>query len=157
MRGWLYSMNMKVLKATQLAQKIIKENVYLTLATSWKDKPWASPVCYFTDPKGNFYFASQMHSVHIQNISQNPHVSWAIFDSNVPEGTGVGVQIKGTATLVGPRACKGVMGCCRASIHAVLEYEAYRLFKLTPQRIYVTDPEALVDRRMEVMKPLVRA
>jgi uncharacterized protein YhbP (UPF0306 family) len=151
MNAYMYSMWMKVLKGAELAKKIIKESIYLTLATSWKDKPWASPVCYFTDAEGNFYYASQMHSVHTKNILKNPKVSWAIFDSHAAEGTGVGVQIKGRATLVGPRAYQRIVHSGgRDSIRAVLDYPLYRLFKLTPQRMFVTDPESEVDKREEV-------
>lgn len=145
------------MKGTQLAQHIIKTNAYLTLGTSLNNKPWVSPVCYFVDARCIFYYASQMESVHTKNILQNPNVSWTVFDSHAPDGTGVGVQIWGKAELVGPRSYATAMrSCYRPSIREVLEISSYQLFKLTPQQIYVTDPNAKVDKRVEITKALLR-
>lgn len=144
---------MKRMKGAQLAKHIITSNAYLTLGTSHNNMPWVSPVCYFVDEQCNFYYASQIGSVHTKNILDNQKVAWAIFDSHAPDGEGVGVQIWGKAELVSARSYATAMrSCYRPSIREVLEISSYRLFKLTPSRIYVTDPDEVVDKRKSVSK-----
>lgn len=138
----------------KLAKRIIKQNIYLSLGTySPESGSWVSPVCYFLDKKYNFYYASQLTSVHTKNIIKNSTISFAIFDSHMEEGTGVGVQIAGKAALVKDSELREVLKVYKSKFVSPELFQgeaAYRLFRLTPQQVFVTDPEAKVDRRVKV-------
>lgn len=147
---------MKQNELNRLAADVIKNNIYLTLATTDGKTPWSSPLFYCVDSDYNFYFISQMDSVHTQNILVNPKVAFSIFDSHVPEGKGNGIQASGSVSLL-----KNM-----SEIEEALKYyhttfvkctsddfdgsKPYRLFKLIPDKFYVLDPDADVDKRVEV-------
>jgi uncharacterized protein YhbP (UPF0306 family) len=66
----------------QLAMRIIKENKFLSLATSdAAGNLWATPLSYCVDENLNFYFVTAMDSTHTEHILQNPNVAFSIFDS----------------------------------------------------------------------------
>jgi uncharacterized protein YhbP (UPF0306 family) len=79
------------------AKEIIEQNNYMVLATCNKNRnPWASVVFYAYDYEYNFYFISAADSLHVKNLSENPNVAIAIFDSKQAFGLSEGVQIEGT-------------------------------------------------------------
>jgi len=148
-------MNQAQLRA--LAQRMVKANVYMTLATADK-KPWAAPVFYCPDKQGNFYYASQMKSVHSRHILKNHRVAFAIFDSHQPEGTGNGVQGFGRAELVKEPQIAAALRWYKTTYLPMIPdsfrgQAPYRLFKITPRHWYVLDPDAHVDSRVEVGRP----
>jgi uncharacterized protein YhbP (UPF0306 family) len=139
----------------KLAATIVGQGIYLTLATA-DPLPWAAPVYYCVDHQYNFYFSSQLDSVHSQHILRNPSVAFAIFDSHAKEGTGNGVQGIGTARL---------LESVEELEHALHYYSSnfvscsvsdfdgskpYRLFQITTERLFVLDPDDPVDKRLEV-------
>lgn len=139
----------------KIAKEIINNNIYLTLATSDK-LPWAAPLYYCKDDDFNFYFISQMQSVHIKHLLKNPEVAIAIFDSNAPEGEGNGVQASGKAMLLESEeeiidALKyyhtSFISCSPKDFDGS---KPYRLFKVISDKFFVLDPEAEVDKRVEV-------
>lgn len=147
-------MNNKQTVLNQVAQKILRENIYLTLATADK-KPWASPVYYCLDPDFNLYFISLNSSIHAQNISKNKEVAFAVFDSRQKEGTGQGVQGSGKAhQLKGFEVLDGLRWYhtkyVPMNLATLRKVGYYRLFKLIPEKLFVLDPEAAVDKRVEV-------
>ena len=136
-----------------LTQTIIRENKYLTLATAGR-APWAAPLYYCSDAKTRFWVISRPGSCHIRHITKNNRVAFAIFDSHAPEGTGNGVQASGRMTM-----CRGKMvteglrhyhtsfiPCSTAS----LTHGLYRLYCIQPDHFWVLDPNAPVDKRIEV-------
>ncbi len=144
---------MNKLKST--VQDIIKSNIYLTLATS-DGKPWAAPLFYCTDSAYNFYFISQMDSLHIHHILNNPYVAFAIFDSMAKEGTGTGVQGSGKVSLLeSTEEIEIALNYYHTSFISCTPKDftgdkPYRLFKLTPDTFYTQDPDADVDKRVKV-------
>lgn len=137
------------------AVKILKSNIYLTLATTDGELPWAAPLFYCIDGNSNFYFISQMDSVHIVQILKQPKVAFAIFDSHQPEGEGNGVQGTGTVFLLeGNEVVEGLKHYSTTFIDLKPESLAspspYRLFKLQTNSFFVLDPEAKTDKRVEV-------
>lgn len=85
----------------EIAKKIIEENIYMTIATSDENGiPWVAPLFYAVDDSYNFYFISQLSSLHSKHILKNPNVAFAIFDSHQKEGSGSGVQGSGKAYLL---------------------------------------------------------
>jgi nitroimidazol reductase NimA-like FMN-containing flavoprotein (pyridoxamine 5'-phosphate oxidase superfamily) len=138
-----------------LAKDIISHNTYLTLGTSSDNISWSSPVHYAVSDKYEFYFISQMKSIHAQNIIKNPQVSFAIFDSHQEVGKGTGVQASGKAKML----VEGDMvealvwykpGYLNNKIGAFLGSSPYRFFKIIPEHIYIADPNSDIDRRIEV-------
>lgn len=145
-------MRKKSLRA--IAKNIIQDNQYLSLATSdKKGKPWVSPVYYCCDDKYNFYYASQVNSVHSKNIFRNPTVAYAIFNSTVPEGKGLGLQIAGKAQIVQEKELPQALPYYHSlfvTAEMLTKKGPYKLFKIIPQKIFIQDPEAKVDRRVAV-------
>ncbi len=138
----------------QLARDIIKSNHHLTLGTADGD-PWVAPVYYCVDSQFNFYYASQLDSVHTKHILNNPTVAFAIFDSNQKEGTGNGIQAKGKAyVLEGDKIDEALKWYHTTFIECKKESymspAPYRLFKITPEKFYIQDPDAKIDKRVEV-------
>ncbi len=80
------------------AKKVINEILYITIATCDRNnQPWNSPVYSAFDKDYNFYWASWKENQHSKNIKENGKVFVVIYDSTVPEGTGFGVYMRGTA------------------------------------------------------------
>src|SRR5579862_4020147 len=88
-------------KYNDIATEIVKEASYITIATCNKNnEPWIAPTTFWIDEKQNFYFVSHKESKHVQHIMENPNLAISIYNSSVREGTGKGVQFKGTGKLI---------------------------------------------------------
>ena len=60
----------------QLARKILKENKFLSLATTDKNGDvWATPLSYALDEEYNFYFTTAVDSTHVEHIKKNPYIA----------------------------------------------------------------------------------
>lgn len=137
------------------AKAILKSNIYLTLATTDGNLPWAAPLFYCLDEKFNFYFISQMDSLHTINILKQSKVSFAIFDSHQKEGEGNGVQWLGTVALLEwDEIIDGLKYYSTSFLNLTPEILSepapYRLFKLKPDNFFVLDPDTETDKRVEV-------
>lgn len=144
---------MKTLRCNQLARQIIRDNIYLTLATTDGRLPWVSPLYYCTDPDCNFYFISQTRSRHSRYIQHNPQVAFAIFDSHAPEGKGNGVQGLGQARQLHWREIPQALKYYHTSFvpmvpQALMGKNPYRLYKITSSKYYVLNEDAVTDRRL---------
>ncbi|HVZ11756.1 MAG TPA: pyridoxamine 5'-phosphate oxidase family protein [Patescibacteria group bacterium] len=85
------------------AREIISNIIYITIATADKNgQPWNSPVYSAFDENYNFYWNSWKESQHSKNISENPHVFLAIYNSTLPEGSGahIGVYVQAKAEII---------------------------------------------------------
>lgn len=135
-----------------IAKDIIRKSIYMTLATSDGAAPWASPLYYVYDGKNTFYFLSQIDSLHSQNIAHNPQISFAIFDSRQPAGTGNGVQGKGQAHLLSDDEVAEARNhyCISPENTAFADNPLYRFYKIIPDSLYVLDPSSSIDVRKEV-------
>jgi len=142
-------------KINRKAKDIIDSNIYLSLATTDKEKPWIAPLYYCKDGRYNFYFISQPSSVHIKHLDHSNEVAFAIFDSHQPEGQGNGVQGYGKVELLeGDAITEGLKYYSTSFIDLKAESlqspSPYRLYKMTPDKVYILDSEADVDKRIEV-------
>lgn len=139
----------------QLGKSIIKNNIYLTLATS-NTNPWIAPLFYCADENFNFYFISQLDSTHSKHVRINPNVAFAIFDSHIEEGKGNGIQASGKAYLLSEsldieNALKYYhTNFVEITKESVSGSSSYKLFKIVPDHFFVLDSEAKVDKRVEV-------
>lgn len=138
----------------QIAKQIIAENLYMTLATTDGQYPWASPVFYAETGNYEFYFFSSKDSLHAMNIENNPHVSAAIFTSTLPPEESNGVQIKGQVEMI---KLSGLITAIKNfySKRSLEEFKkffkdynkpekywgasTFRFYKLIPEKIYVLD------------------
>lgn len=151
---------------TTTAKRILQENLYMSLSTCDGKTPWVAPLYYWMDDDYALYFASPTDTLHAQHILKNPAVAVAIFDSRQPEGTGTGVQIEGTASLVDEKEYPRVLelrnrkkypDAQERAKHPV-DQEKYtgikRIFKIVPSKFYMPDEEYWekhkLDRRVEV-------
>ena len=137
-----------------LAKDIIKNNIYLTLGTA-DVNPWVAPLFYCVSENYNFYFISQLDSLHTKQMLKNPKVAFSIFDSHAKEGKGQGVQAMGNIHMITEDELETEINNYHTTFIEIkpefLKGDApYRLFKLTPSEIWVTDPEAKVDKRVKV-------
>lgn len=140
----------------KIARYIIKENIYLTLATCDGETPWSAPLFYCVDDNYNFYYISQIDSIHTKHILKNPKVSFSIFDSHDPEGQGNGIQASGNAYLLEKE--KDIKEALKHYHTTFISCKPedfdgskpYRLFKITHEKIYILDPDTEVDKRIEV-------
>lgn len=136
--------------ANKKAKRIIKENIFMSLATCDKKHiPWDSPVRYYLDKNYNFYFVSSKYSKHMRNIESNPNVAFSIFDSRARGDDIDGVQVKAKAKVLGRLELLKVVKI----IYAILEYSVktpsvikqykgisvMRLVKISPLEIYKYD------------------
>ena len=88
-------------EAARLARTIVDANAYMTLATAdAAGDPWASPVWFAHDRHTRYVWVSRPEARHSRNIADRENVGIVIFDSTVPIGTGQGVYIEATATVV---------------------------------------------------------
>jgi nitroimidazol reductase NimA-like FMN-containing flavoprotein (pyridoxamine 5'-phosphate oxidase superfamily) len=79
-------------------KEIIAQNLYITIATvDENNNPWISPLFFAFDENFNFYWNSPADSKHSSYLKKNKNVAIAIFDSQMPEGTGEGVYVQAEA------------------------------------------------------------
>ena len=143
------------------AQSILSKCMYMVVGTSTKDgKPWVAPVLYVYDDNYDFYFLSAIDAVHSENITKNPLVPVAIFDSNQKIGVTEGLQLEGKAEFVGEdEIVKAINLYCqkvfpgstlpptkRYKPEEYLGASEFRFFKVTLSEAYVTGE----DRRVKI-------
>lgn len=74
---------------------------YCALGTNDKEGVWVNPVYFAYDDKYNFYFISQPHSRHMQNMAENSQVSLAIYSTaQDTQGDVTGIQLVGKARIL---------------------------------------------------------
>ncbi len=77
-------------------KSFIQDTKYFCLGTSdTEGNVWTAPMTYVADDNLNIYFHSALDSVHIENIKENPAVSFSIYDSNQMLSEIDGLQGKG--------------------------------------------------------------
>lgn len=149
----------------QLARDIITNNEYLTLATTDEaGNPWTCILAYAYDENYSFYFVSLPTAQHSQHITRNSNVSFTIFDSHQDFGKGVGLQGTGVVTEVKNEEFEkvssvyfsrqypygNILNEFMEGLQKLLKSGVYRFYKLTPKQVWINDPNADTDRRVEV-------
>lgn len=149
----------------QRARDIINHNEYLTLATIDEDgKPWTCILAYSFDTDYSFYFVSLPTANHSKHLVQNPTISFTVFDSHQDFGKGVGVQGVGVvaeapkdetetiSTIYFSRSYPygNIHNEFMDGLKKLLHDGTYRFYKLTPTHVWINDPDADTDRRVEV-------
>ncbi len=148
----------------KLARNIVHRNIYLTLSTTDGKSPWIAPLYYVTDSNYTFYFFSNRNSKHAKHIRKNSNVAIAIYDSNQAGGEGNGIQMKAKAYEVPLKELPKVLTLygkkyytdTKPKFSLLLTLKKFfgksslRFYKITPQQVYVLDPEDPVGKRVQV-------
>ena len=145
------------------AKEIISRVRYMTIASVSEDgQPWNAPVYFGFDERCNLYWTSAEESQHSRNIERNRDVFIVIYDSTVPEGTGLGVYIQARARALGDEgAITRAAGLLYARAgkeppapEAFCGDRPRRMYEAVPDRIWVNAVRSvgtdLVDVRVEV-------
>lgn len=95
---------------------------YCCIATVDPKGVWSNPVYFSWDDNFNFYFISQMHSRHMQNIQKNQRISAAIYKTE-QKGDIAGIQLEGTAKILTETDSKKKYNTLMTLIMAELDME----------------------------------
>lgn len=135
-----------------IAIDIIKNNIYLTLATTDGKTPWAAPLHYCFDSDFNLIYISHPTSLHSQNIKKSTRVAFTIFDSTQAEGAGNGIQGDGTVIELDDdeeiKALKVYKTIFVESTPEKIHEAGYKVYEIIPEHFYIQDPNG--DERIEV-------
>jgi Pyridoxamine 5'-phosphate oxidase len=118
---------------------IVDDNRYMVLATADEaGRPWASPVYFANSSYGEFFWVSSPEATHSRNIAVRPEVGIAIFDSQVPIGTGQGVYMRAVAEQVtGDEVRRGIEVFSRRSVaHGGVAWTPEDVGGATGMRLY---------------------
>lgn len=159
----------------QAVDKLLKENLYLTLAVAdKKGTPWIANLYYAYDNDYSIYWYSSKETVHSKLIRQNPKVAISIFNSTAVgddvdavyieakahEVTSKVELLKGLAVYA-TKMIKTKFAKKDASARFKKQYKDFqsksklRMYKATPVKVYKLAPsemynEKFVDSRIEV-------
>jgi hypothetical protein len=121
-------------------------------------------VAYVVDDSWNFFWFSATDSRHSINISENPKVAGAIFDSTASSDLADGVQIIGIARPLMESEVLFIYELYWTSSFPDLAVRRrwqrpmsdfigsalQKFYRLAPVEIYKCDPQSVVDRRIKV-------
>ena len=153
------------------AAKIIEKNIYMCLATAdLNGIPWNVPVYYAFDEQYNFYWYSRKNTRHSKLIRKNNYVAVAIFNSKQAGEDDGGVYIRGIAHEVKKKDMAKALEVyfSRSENNDRTKMKFYtdhpedflaksvlRMYKMTPEKMYVSNPatkwhEKWIDTRRRV-------
>ena len=150
----------------QKAKDIIEKIKYITIATvSINSIPWNTPLYSAFDENYNFYWASDQKGQHSKNIAKNNNVFLVIYDSTVPEGTGVGVYIQAKVYKLNEskdiknalKYLDGRVNKKKNPLTRIAEFQGNkprRIYKAVPKKLWMNvDGEIdgyFIDKRIEI-------
>ncbi len=149
----------------KIARQIINQNIYLSLATSFKNRNWIAPLFYVTDKKYLFYFISEHKSLHAQHIRKNPNSAVTIFNSQEKPEQVNGIQMSCRATELNSKikpVIKLIYQKTEAELlklrfpdhlnpESYLGKSPFRIYQITPKDVYILDPKIThTDKRIKV-------
>lgn len=149
----------KIIKAVGIIKKI----EYLNIASITPEgMPWNSPVYTAYDNKLNFFWFSWKKNQHSINIRNNQNVFVTIYDSTVPEGTGIGVYFSGKAyelsnikeMLVGMIVCYKRIKHKRRAVREFLKHFPRRVYKFTPEKAWINGDSDIKGNVIDIRQEL---
>ena len=133
---------------TKKVAEILQTIRYATIATVTPDgQPWNTPVAHILDQDLTIYWASDKNNQHSKNIRSSPVAYAVIYDSTVPEGEGEGVYIQAEAVEISsPEEVLHIRKLLKGESHVARDNEflgddVRRMYKLTPQHMWINDAE----------------
>lgn len=132
----------------QRTDNILKNNLYLTMATATKSgHPWISPLFYVHDQHNRLYWYSRKTARHSKLLMCNHKVAVTIFDSHAVGDAVDGLYIQGRAREVSPKELKNVLPLYTKKLYAKIldktKHNPSDFMKESPLRMYVAIPEKL--------------
>lgn len=86
----------------ETVKNILNEIIYINVATvDGGGQPWNTALYSAFDEEYNYFWVSDRQGQHSKNVGANEKVFLSVYDSTVPEGTGVGVFILAKAYELG--------------------------------------------------------
>ena len=120
----------------------LEQNRMMTLATCKDDVPWAASVMFAYDGRLNLYFISKPDTRKTQNLLDNPKVSATINQIQKTPGKVIGVQLEGSAEMLGKTKNKQELEIFKNRFNWAEKYlHDHELFKIAPKKIYYLDDE----------------
>ncbi len=118
----------------------------------------------------NFYWASWKENQHSKNIQENENVFVVIYDSTVPEGTGFGVYMNGTARQLEKKDILEILKALKLlyarkskkprKAEEFLGILPRRIYKFVPEQVWVNSEgkvkSSFVDSRIDITKDILR-
>ncbi|HLV99464.1 MAG TPA: pyridoxamine 5'-phosphate oxidase family protein [Ktedonobacterales bacterium] len=145
---------------SKLAQAILSQRTYITLATATTDGvPWNAPVYAAFDDTYTFFWVSAKYARHSQNIRANPRIAIVVYDSTVPRGERAGVYMEARAyELTDEQECSHALACLQSrgwehppSVDMVVGATLRGVYKAVPEKIWInTEDEHGLDGRVKV-------
>jgi general stress protein 26 len=130
------------MQRTQLSgplQTVLERTPYITLATVCADgQPWNSPVYARIDEQFHVFWVSWTKNQHSQNIARDPRIFVVIYDSQAPEGTGLGLYLQMRA-----RVLTDIARINAVRHTAFNRRDTYPLVGNNPRRLYEAVPEKI--------------
>lgn len=136
----------------ELLDQYLAEQHVMQLATAANDGPWACTVWFIADADRNLYWASLPTRRHSQDIAANPRVAAAMAVNSVVGQAVIGVQLEGRAAVLQPpdydrgiveRYAQRFLKTDDWVSDFVAGNTLHRLYKLSPEAIYLFDEEHL--------------
>lgn len=85
----------------EVVRQRVKEGLTMQLATCSNNQPWCCTVFYASDENLNIYWVSKPQTRHSLEIGQNSNVAAAIVAKGEVDGAKAGVQVEGSARMLG--------------------------------------------------------
>jgi len=161
------------------ADKILQENLYMTISVASKDgDPWIANLYYVYDKDYNFYWYSPKDSLHSKRIRENPVVALVIFNSTAVGNDVDAVYIKAKAyeitsktelakgmVLYAAKMIKTKFANKSSAARFIKQFKDFqglsklRMYKAVPEKFWKPAPvemfnEKFVDSRIEVKMKL---
>lgn len=147
-------------KYSGIVRDIVKNNIYMSLASTDGKKCWVSPLYYVMDKAFNFYFVSNVNSVHSQNIIKNKNVAVTIFDSRLKPEEVNGIQFDGICSILSIKELPSAIKLLYSKVNSellklrfknylnplsYLKLTNFRIFIIIPKNIYILNPDIYED------------
>lgn len=151
----------------QFVREKLDASQFVSFATEGPEGPWVCPLYFAYDAQFNLYVLSQPStSLHMRHVAATPTVACAVYDSRQDtHGKVAGIQIKGTAHIVGPDEVQHAFDTyfaatpARTPTGASHPPEAYgeesavwRFVKIVPDEIWVFSEEDFEGSRVMMPK-----
>jgi len=145
------------------AIQIIKKIKYINIASITPEgMPWNSPVYTAFDNELNFYWMSWKNNQHSINIRNNQAIFVTLYDSSVPEGTGVGLYFKGQAyelsdpkeVIVGMTVYYKRINHKIKAVSEFLKNFPRRIYKFIPEKCWINSADDIKGNFIDIRKEL---
>lgn len=163
-------MDEKMRELAKRVRNVIRDNRYLTMATSDGTSVWIAPLAYMVEPNYTFVYYSSKQALHSQHIAKNPVVACSIYNSSLSSDDVDGIQFAAKVSQVPnselptivPRyftqsfPLEMIRKRWLRPIDNFRGAKIQRFYRIEPLNMFTIDLESAVDKRVEVDLEVVR-